>query len=93
MSKTNFDVAKNLCKEFNNEYSEKIGCYLSIHGTAYWQNIGLSRNGTTGITASDTVSNRNIIQLTKKIIDRLKWEMETGLDYDKARIIIGSTRL
>lgn len=90
---TNFDVAKKLCKDFNNEYSEKIGCYLSIHGTAYWQNVGLSRNGTTGITASDTVSNRNIIQLTKKIIDRLKWEMEIGLDYDKARIIVGSTRL
>ena len=90
---TNSDVAKKLCKDFNSEYSEKIGCYLSIHGTAYWQNIGLSKNGTTGITASDTVSNRNIIQLTKKIIDRLKWEMETGLDYDKARIIVGSTRL
>lgn len=90
---TNFETAKRMCKEFNNEYSEKIGCYLSLHGTAYWQHIGLSRNGTTGITASDTVSNRNIIQLTKKIIDRLKWEMESGLDYDKARIIIGSTRL
>ena len=90
---TNFDVAKKLCKDFNNEYSEKIGCYLSIHGTAYWINVGLSRNGTTGITASETVSNRNIIQLTKKIIDRLKWEMEKGLNYEKAQIIIGCTRL
>lgn len=90
---TNFDIAKKLCKDFNNEYSEKIGCYLSIHGTAYWLNIGLSRNGTTGITASDTVSNRQIVRLAEKIIDRLKWEMEKGLDYDKARIIVGSTRL
>lgn len=90
---TNFEYAKTLCKEFNNKYSEKIGCYLSLHGTAYWLQVGLSRNGTTGITASDTVSNRNIIQLTRKIIDRLKWEMESGLDYDKARIIVGSTRL
>ena len=90
---TNFETAKRMCKNFNNEYSEKIGCYLSVHGSAYWIKVGLSKNGETGIMASDTVSNRNIIQLTKKIIDRLVWEMETGLDFDKARIIVGSTRL
>lgn len=89
---TNFDVAKKLCKDFNSKYSEKIGCYLSIHGTTYWLNVGLSRNGETGIMSSDTVSNRNIIQLTEKIIDRLVWEMD-GLNYEKARIIVGSTRL
>lgn len=90
---TNFDVAKNLCKDFNNEYSQKIGCYLSVHGTAYWIKIGLSKNGETGITASDTVSNRNIVRLAEKIIDRLKWEMENGLDYSKAKTIVSCTKL
>lgn len=90
---TNFEVATNLCKDFNNEYSEKIGCYLSVHGSAYWIKIGLSKNGETGITASDTVSNRQIVRLAEKIIDRLKWEMENGLDYKKAQIIVSCTKL
>lgn len=90
---TNFEYAKTLCKEFNNKYSEKIGCYLSVHGSAYWIQIGLSKNGETGITASDTVSNRNIILLTEKIIDRLVWEMDNGLDYQKASRIVNCTKL
>lgn len=90
---TNFDIAKRKCEVFNNVYSKKIGCYLSIHGTAYWIKVGLSRNGETGITASDTVSNRNIVGLTEKIIDRLVWEMDNGLDYQKASRIVNCTKL